>query len=79
MMSGNTLENIIRNENIRGKLELAPIEDKIRETRLRWFTHVERRSRDVIVSKSDSLEVIGTLKGRGRLKKLREMTLRHLI
>lgn len=34
-MSDNKLKNRIKNENIQCKLEVAPMEDKIRETRLR--------------------------------------------
>ena len=29
---------------IRSLAEVAPIEEKLRETRLRWFGHVKRRS-----------------------------------
>ena len=32
----------IRNEVIRDLVNVAPIEDKMRETRLRWFGHVKR-------------------------------------
>ena len=32
----------IRNEMIRGKVEVAAIEDKMWETRFRWFDHVKR-------------------------------------
>jgi len=33
----------ITNELIREKERVAPIEDKMREIRLRWFGHVKRR------------------------------------
>ena len=33
----------MRNENIRTKIGVAPIEEKMRENRLRWFGHVRRR------------------------------------
>ena len=33
----------IRNGVIRNKVEVKPIEDKMRETILRWFGHVNRR------------------------------------
>lgn len=36
-MSDNTMKDIIKNKNIRRKLEVAPIDDKMRENRLRWF------------------------------------------
>lgn len=36
-MSGNTLKIQKQKKNIRDKLEVTPIEDQMRETRLRWF------------------------------------------
>lgn len=33
----------IRNEDIRGKVRVASAMDKMRETRERWFGHVNRR------------------------------------
>ena len=39
-MSGHTRMDRIRNEVIRSKVGVAPIEDKVREGRLRWFRHV---------------------------------------
>ncbi|KAI0488726.1 hypothetical protein KFK09_028565 [Dendrobium nobile] len=42
-MSGFTLRDTIRNEHIREKVGVAPVEDKIRESRLRWFGHIKWR------------------------------------
>ncbi|EXB44844.1 hypothetical protein L484_026425 [Morus notabilis] len=39
----------IRNEVIRSKVGVAPIEDKIREGRLRWYGHVQRRPLEALV------------------------------
>ena len=39
-MSGHTRMDRIRNEVIRSKVGVAPIEDKVREGRLRWYGHV---------------------------------------
>ncbi len=41
--SGHTRLNKIRNESIREKVEVVPIEDKLREKRLRWFGHAKRK------------------------------------
>ncbi|KAK3532039.1 hypothetical protein QTP86_003554 [Hemibagrus guttatus] len=37
----------IRNEYIRGTAHVGRLGDKVRETRLRWFGHVQRRESDV--------------------------------
>ncbi|KAH0451292.1 hypothetical protein IEQ34_018591 [Dendrobium chrysotoxum] len=55
-MSGFTLRDRIRNEHIREKVGVAPVEDKIRESRLRWFGHVKRRPPDdPVAAYSDGL------------------------
>ena len=39
-MCGKTRNDRIRNTNIRDIVEVAPIEDKLRENRLKWFGHM---------------------------------------
>jgi len=39
-MCGNTRREKVRNEDILTKIGVAPIEEKMRENRLRWFGHV---------------------------------------
>jgi len=39
-MCGYTRFDRIRNEMIKGKIEVASIEDKIKEATLRWFGHI---------------------------------------
>src|SRR6218665_494234 len=56
-----------RNENIRKKIGVACITDKIREARLRWYEHVER-SGDTNIRRRMKSEVQG-LRSRGRQKK----------
>lgn len=48
------------NKNFKYLQEVAPIEDKIRETYLGWFGHVQRRPIDTTVKKIGCLEVTGT-------------------
>ena len=48
-MCDNTRRNDVRNEDIRTKIDIAPIEEKMRENRLRWFSHVRRRPTDAPV------------------------------
>lgn len=42
-MSVVTREDRIRNKYVRDKIGIASIEDKMRETRLRWFGHVMKQ------------------------------------
>ena len=65
---GKTLKDRIRNEHIQEIVGVAPIEDKMRENRLRWFGHVQRKPLDAPVRKSDLLTIHGNAKGRGRPK-----------
>ncbi|CAH9095909.1 unnamed protein product [Cuscuta epithymum] len=48
-MCGHTRKDHVRNETIRQRVGVAPIEDKMRELRLRWFGHVPRRPSDAPV------------------------------
>jgi hypothetical protein len=40
---GHTRINRVRNDDIRDRLGVAPIEEKLVQHRLRWFDHVQRR------------------------------------
>jgi len=42
-MCGNMRKDKVRNEDIRTKIGVASIEEKMREHHLRWFGHVRRR------------------------------------
>ncbi|EYC20669.1 hypothetical protein Y032_0021g355 [Ancylostoma ceylanicum] len=46
--AGITRTDRIRNEKIRKRFGIAPIADKLRETRLRWYGHVLRANDDTI-------------------------------
>nr|XP_009781756.1 PREDICTED: uncharacterized protein LOC104230602 [Nicotiana sylvestris] len=71
----------IRNEVIQEKVCVAPMDDKMRESRLRLFGHGQRRSPDAPVRRCERLDLAGTRIGRGRPKKYwgevsrRDMTL----
>jgi len=39
-MCGNTRRDKVRNKDIRTKIGVAPIKEKMRENPLRWFAHV---------------------------------------
>ncbi|XP_070008736.1 uncharacterized protein [Nicotiana sylvestris] len=68
-MCGHTRIDKIRNEDIRRKVGVAPVDDKMREARLKWFGHMQRRSIDAPVRRCERLDVVGTRRGRGRPKK----------
>ena len=40
---GHTRKDRVRNDHIRDRLGVAPIEEKLVQHRLRWFGHVQRR------------------------------------
>jgi hypothetical protein len=67
-MSGVTREDRIRNEYVRGSIGVAPIGDKMRENRLRWFGHVMRREESEAVRMVMNMNVEGK-RERGRPKK----------
>ncbi|PHT45675.1 hypothetical protein CQW23_14833 [Capsicum baccatum] len=62
-MCGLTRGDRVRNETIREKVGVTPVECKMREVRLRWFGHVKRRGMDAPVV------LDGFRRGRGRPKK----------
>ena len=68
-MCGHTRLDRIRNEVIRGKLGVASIGDKMRESRLRWFGHVQRRHPTDPVRRCEVLPLGVFRRGRGRPKK----------
>ena len=45
-MSEYTLKDRIRNDHIRERVEVALISEKMRDYRLRWYEHVQRRELD---------------------------------
>ncbi|KAK3552109.1 hypothetical protein QTP86_000648 [Hemibagrus guttatus] len=47
----------IRNEYIRGTAHVGRLGDKVREARLRWFGHVQRRENDVVLLAPSSLDL----------------------
>ncbi|XP_071722141.1 uncharacterized protein [Rutidosis leptorrhynchoides] len=65
-MSGLTLKDKVRNETKRSDLNVAPIDEKIREGRLRWFGHVRRRPREAPVRKGEDIDIGTERRRRGR-------------
>ncbi|GAB0086734.1 hypothetical protein DMENIID0001_009010 [Sergentomyia squamirostris] len=44
-----TLKDRIRNEHVRGSMKVEKIDDKLVESRLRWYGHVMRRSENHLI------------------------------
>jgi len=67
-MCGYTRHDGIRNIVIREQVRLAPLEEKLRKTILRWFGHIKRRSVDVPMRRCEALDLVHYRRGRGRPK-----------
>ena len=67
-MCGKTRKDRIRNTNIRDMIVVAPIEDKLREDRFRWFGHICRMPTDEVVRRSHMTIDSDNTRGRGRPK-----------
>ncbi|XP_039297784.1 uncharacterized protein LOC120354523 [Nilaparvata lugens] len=63
---GVTLKDKIRNEHVRGSFKVAPIAEKLKESRLRWYGHVMRGPDDHVVKKF--LSMAKQTRKRGRPK-----------
>ena len=68
-MCGYSRIDKIRNGVIRNLVKVAPIGDKMRETRLRWFGHEKRRNMDAPVRRCERINIPEGRRGRGRPKK----------
>ncbi|XP_070012936.1 uncharacterized protein [Nicotiana sylvestris] len=58
-MCGLTRMDKIRNGDIREKVGVAYMEDKMQEARLRWFGHIQKRSTDAPVRRCEWMAVVG--------------------
>ena len=66
-MCGVTLKDRKASEELRQRLGIIGVCDRVREGRLRWFGHVERKDRGDWVSACRDMTVVGERgKGRGR-------------
>ena len=67
-MSGKTRKDKIMNEFIRGSLGVVPMDNKMKESRLRWFGHVQRRPMTTLVRRIKTIQVEDARRTRGRPK-----------
>ena len=59
----------MRNEDIRTKIGVTSIEEKMRENHLRWFDHVRRRPTDAPVRQVERINLGQVKRAQGRPKK----------
>ena len=62
-MCGKTRRDKIRNEQIHKMIEVAPIEEKMRENLLQWFGHIQRRPTNAPIRKSDAIHIEDNARG----------------
>ena len=67
-LCGHTRRDRIRNEDIRDRVGVAPIEKKLIQHRLRWFDHVQRSPPEALVRSGVLNRVDNVRRGRGRPK-----------
>ena len=69
-MCGHTRLDKIHNEYIRNKVDVVPIDEKMRETHLRWYGHIRRCPLDAPVRRVEHREQLDQIKReRGKSKK----------
>ena len=52
-ISENTWKDMIQNEEISLKIGVTPIDEKMRDSRWRWFDHIQRIAINALVRKSE--------------------------
>ena len=68
-MSGHIRQDRIRNECIREKVRVTPIAEKMVESHLRWFGHVQRRPIEASVKRVDQIDGSSIARRRERPRK----------
>ena len=68
-MCGNTRRDKVKNKDIRIKIGVASIEEKMRENCLRWFDNVRRRPTDAPVRRVKRINLGQVKRAQGRPKK----------
>ncbi|XVF47947.1 hypothetical protein PTKIN_Ptkin03bG0150400 [Pterospermum kingtungense] len=76
-MCGKTRKDRVRNETIQADLKVALIEDKMRESHLRWFGYVIRRPKGAPVRRCEAFTVGQERKTRGRPLKTWKQVIRQ--
>ena len=67
-MCSNTRRDKVINEDIRTKIGIASIQEKMRENRLRWFSHVRCKFTDAPVRRVERIKLGQVKRTHGRPK-----------
>jgi hypothetical protein len=62
----NTRRDRVRNDDIRERLGVTPVEEKLMQYRLRWFKHIQRRPVEAPVRSGVIRRSGNEKRGRGR-------------
>ena len=65
-MCGHTRKDRVRNDDIRDRVGVAPIEEKLVQHRLRWFGHIQRRPPEAPMHSRRLKRAENVKRGRGR-------------
>ena len=65
-MGGHTRKDRVRNDDIRDRVRVAPIAEKLVQHRLRWFGHIQRRPPEAPVHSGRLKRADNIKRGRGR-------------
>ncbi len=65
-MCGHTRKDRVRNDDIRDRVGVAPIEEKLVQHRLRWFGHIQRRPPEAPMHSGRLKRAENVKRGRGR-------------
>jgi hypothetical protein len=63
---GHTRRDRVRNDDIRERLEVTPVEEKLVQHRLRWFGHMQRRPAETPIRNGIIRRTSNKKRGRGR-------------
>jgi hypothetical protein len=63
---GHTRKDRVRNDDIRERLQVTLVEEKLVQHRLRWFGHIQRRSTKALIYSGVISRIGNGKRGRGR-------------
>jgi hypothetical protein len=63
---GHIRKDHVQNDDIHKKLEVAPVEEKLMQHRLRWFGHIKRRPPEAAVCSRVISQTGNEKRGKGR-------------